>query len=185
MEPTNKKRRVITCNHCNEEIEDLYYNVPITETEVGTAFITNGTIDPNGSIRDMIYEHESSDSYDSDWSETPSYECPSCGESIDSMEDITITMEDVEVTEETKQPLPEDFEELNFQIISPQKSKIFTNESPKGIRNNIIICPDCNTILQDTEGNNSYMDYEHEGYMECKCGKVIDMKQYYEKIKQR
>lgn len=185
MDNTNKKTQtIITCNACNQEIDDLYYNVRITETEVGTATIKSGPIDLNGSIRHMIEDHESSETYDGDWNDTPNYECPHCNAVIDSMDDLTIKQVEIEEPEKKSKLLTEEFEELNFQIISPKEKKIFTNEIPKSIKNNTIICSNCNKIIQDTEESPYYSDMTHEGFIECNCGNVINMKQYYDEFKQ-
>src|ERR1035437_28361 len=78
------------CPHCNNQIEEVKYSVPTTQTEYGNASLPSEFM-PAGRIPEVM-DYDCTDSGDCDWDGDATYECPECGHTIELTELTFITV---------------------------------------------------------------------------------------------
>ena len=160
------------CPNCEEEIETLDYDVGITATEYGTAYL-NEEKSTEENTRDIVVDWDSNDMGNTDSNGDYEYRCPECQEEINPDRLIWIEEEEEEEKKEIKKP--EELEETKHNIIRPKTPIII--ECNINNNNSSMICKECSHIIIYDD-----MNYSDE-FPECpKCGTVNSIQEFRKKL---
>ena len=150
------------CPECDEEIDNLKYDVDTNSSEYGTASLS----DTKQTHRhDIIEDHESDDYGDSEWSGDANYRCPECDEDINPGDLIWVGDNEEDDEEKPKIKKEPELEETLHKIISPTKN-IIKNDLPKTTEDSIICKnPKCRHVFIINTG--TYHGNDDDEIFEC------------------
>lgn len=164
------------CPDCDNEIENLCYEVSTSGYEYGTADLSDTK---KIATCDIVTDTNYDDSGDTEWSGDVEYKCPECDNYIDP-EDLIWEDEDDDEDEEEGEKLPPEPEETKFKIIPPLYD-IIDDDNPKDSSNSTIICKECNYIFCCNGGKEDWNSGGESEFSECpKCGTSNTVKEYKE-----
>ena len=157
------------CPDCDNEIENLCYEVSTSGYEYGTADLSDTK---KIATCDIVTDTNYDDSGDTEWSGDVEYQCPECNDDIRPSNLIWINEDEDEEEEEIEQE-----EEEKHKIISPI-NRIICDEQPKDTSYNTLICKACSHII------NLYTDSYNNGsdeVVQCPtCGESNTTKEFRE-----
>ena len=151
------------CPSCDEEINSLNYTVNTVGSEYGDATLSNSEPGPGRTNREIVVDHDYSDSGDNNWDGEPDYTCPECSDDI--VPSTLIWIEPEEIEEEEK---PKNLEEESHNIIKPITNIIRSNDSiSRDLLDFTLICKKCNHIFVYDAGEDHYRTDLDKQFYEC------------------
>ena len=165
------------CPKCKSTIDRLDYDVPTTNSEYGTAFLSKEKPTDLEDSYQVVTDYDYNDTGDSNWDGDVNYRCSECEDNVE-WEDL------IWVEEEEEENKPEEPEETKHKIITPQNNIIVNNNSNQNATISSIVCKNCQYLYVAEGGDSNWSNsFSSNTTSECpKCGESNSTKEFRESL---